>query len=201
VQRTGADGLIQYAWCSTDECYDQAIDTKAKGYAGWTPVTFDESKPFEYTTEGVGPDRYATYRLNPDGTNGYAKKLDGVGMSMSTDWNTQLAIGGLLNGLRGVLGGLLASEAATQASVPVSSGLQTLIRSIEQELVDSGAKTMGQRALAIERVLGKQGLEAVGKLTSEGIKITSKGEITTIAKDGTITITRRATGEVIKQIK
>ena len=61
---------------------------------------------------------------------------------------------------------------------------------------------MIQRYLALEKVLGKMGLGAVGsEVTAEGIVIKSVKEITTIAADGTITIVKRATGEVLKIIK
>ena len=196
VQRTVENGETKYGWCATDACYEAAL----KG--GWSAVTFDETKPFEYmTVGGGGGERYSTYRLNPDGTHGHADVLDGNYRAMSTHWEAQFAIGGLLNGLRAFLGGLFARQAVSQAGAKTTSGLQALIGSIEKEIAESGAKTMGQRALAIERVLGKQGLEAVGKLTAEGVKITSKREITTIAKDGTVTITSRATGKVIKRIE
>jgi hypothetical protein len=123
VQRKLADGTVQYGWCATDECYTNAIDKKSKGYAGWTAVTFDESKPFEFlTVGGGGGERYSWYRLNPDGTNGHADVLDGYSRAMSTDWNAQLAIGGVLKGLMGALGGLIdamaggAAESTTQAA-------------------------------------------------------------------------------------
>lgn len=121
VQRTLEDGRIEYGWCPTDECYNNAIDKNSKNYAGWTAVTFDESKPFEYTCEcGAGGDRYGKYRLNPDGTHGYTDVLDGNYHAMSIDWNAQLAIGGLLNGFRSLLSGvfsrLFATETATQAT-------------------------------------------------------------------------------------
>jgi hypothetical protein len=45
--------------------------------------------------------------LNPDGTHGYADVLDGNYHAMSTAWNAQLAIGGMLKSLMGVVGGLI----------------------------------------------------------------------------------------------
>lgn len=45
--------------------------------------------------------------------------IDGNYHAISTDWNAQLAIGGLLNGLRSLFSGfyaLFSTEAATQAT-------------------------------------------------------------------------------------
>jgi hypothetical protein len=89
--------------------------------SGYSAVDFDESKSFEYSCEcGGGGDRYGNYRLNPDGSHGYADVLDENYHAMSTDWNAQLAIGGILNGLRSLVSGLftrlLSTETATQAT-------------------------------------------------------------------------------------
>ncbi|MFL6207266.1 MAG: RHS repeat-associated core domain-containing protein [Pyrinomonadaceae bacterium] len=128
VQRTLADGSLQYGWCATDECYNNAIDSKSKGYQGWTAVTFDESKPFSYSAPGIGGERYSTYILNPDGTHGYWQVLTFGRGGVSTDWNAQFAIGGLFKGLMGALGGLMdavaggaATEATTQAATQATT--------------------------------------------------------------------------------
>ncbi|HKO42108.1 MAG TPA: RHS repeat-associated core domain-containing protein [Pyrinomonadaceae bacterium] len=116
VQRTLSNGRVEFGWCATDECYNNAIDKKNKNYAGWTAVTFDESKPFEYRTiGGGGGERYANYRLNPNGTHGFADVLDGKYRAMSTHWEAQLAIGGVFNGLRGLLSGLFSQSGTRQA--------------------------------------------------------------------------------------
>jgi len=132
VQRTLENGQIQYAWCATDECYNHAIDSKSKDYQGWSAVTFDESKPFEYTTRGIGGNLYDSYRLNPDGTHGYARILDGGSAGVTTDWNAQFAIGGLLKGAMSALGGLLdaaagalSRQAATQAATQATTQATT----------------------------------------------------------------------------
>jgi RHS repeat-associated protein len=124
VQRTLENGKIQYGWCDTDECYDNAIDKEAKGYAGWSPVTFDESKPFSYwTTPGIGGDLYSSYTLNPDGTRGFTRILNGGSAGLTTDWGAQFAIGGLLEGAMSAAGagidaaaGALSRQAATTAA-------------------------------------------------------------------------------------
>lgn len=133
VQRTLADGSIQYGWCATDECYNSAIDSGREGYQGWTAVTFDESKSFSYlATPGIGGERYSSYTLRPDGTNGYSRILNGGSAGVTTDWNAQFAIGGLLKGAMSALGGLLdaaagamSRAAATEATTQVATQATT----------------------------------------------------------------------------
>jgi len=131
VQRTLENGQIQYGWCATDECYDNAIDSKSKGYAGWTAVTFDESKPFTYmTTPGIGGELYSRYTLNPDGTSGFSTILEGGSAGLTTDWTAQFAIGsaigGLMKAVGGGIGAILSHEAQHDAAVAAGSEATTL---------------------------------------------------------------------------
>jgi RHS repeat-associated protein len=131
VQRTLENGQIQYGWCATDDCYDNAIDSKSKGYAGWTPVTFDESKPFEYmTTPGIGGELYSRYTLNPDGTSGFSRILEGGNAGLTTDWTAQFAIGsaigGLMKAVGGGIGALIGHETRRDAAVAAGSEAASL---------------------------------------------------------------------------
>jgi len=132
VQRTLGDGSTQYGWCATDECYDNSIDKNAKGYAGWTAATFDESKSFEYTARGIGGNLLENYRLNPDGTNGYARILDGDSVGVTPNFSDQLAITSLVTGLFNLLGagvdaaaGAATQRAATQATTGAAEAAGT----------------------------------------------------------------------------
>jgi hypothetical protein len=79
------NGQIEYNWFATEEAYNAAIDSNAEGYEGWTQVQFDETQAYEYFTAdgyGIGGERRSGYRLNPDGTHGYARTLDGDGAGL-----------------------------------------------------------------------------------------------------------------------
>lgn len=110
-------------------------------------------------------------------------------------------VGGTIAGAAAAGTSTIAAASGIGARTVVSQALKTLFSQFEKEIAKSGARTMGQRYLAVERVLGKRGLEAVGKYTAEGIEIISKGEITRIANDGTIKVISKATGEILKVIK
>jgi len=164
VQRTLANGKIQYAWCATEECYNTAIDSSRKDYAGWTAVSFDETQSFAYRIRGVGGDLYDTYVLNPDGTHGCIS----CG-SMSTDWNAQFAIGGLIRGLAGAIGrglfGLFARQAATTASGEVVG----LYGKVSTEVLENAAASNGATVQVFTRLTqSPQAERALSVATGEG---------------------------------
>ncbi len=159
LQRTVGDGTIAYGWCATEECYNNAIDTKSKDYAGWTAVTFDETQPYEYDIAGGGGDRFDRYQVNPDGTHGCT-----TCGSMSTHWEAQFAIGGLLRGAMSGLGramaGLFSQQAATTAGGEVLTGLYGKVTA---EALESAAASGGPTVQVFTRLTQAP---AVGKTLS-----------------------------------
>jgi hypothetical protein len=196
VQRTLKDGTIQYGWCATDDCYNQAIDTDGADYAGWTPVTFDKSKPFEFLAEGKGGDLRNRYRLNPDGTNGYAKVLDGVGMSMSTDWNAQLAIGSFFRFLFGAADlGINATANALRQTAQEATTVTTQGSGVV------GGQITGYTRHGINQVISRNGVgvspRAILDAVKNPIKVVAQsgGRVKYIGKDATVILNRA--GKVI----
>jgi RHS repeat-associated protein len=205
VQRTLPDGTIQYGWCATDACYDQAIDKSAKDYAGWTPVTFDESKPYTYrTTPGIGGELYSDYTLNPDGTHGFTRILEGGSAGLTTDWGVQLAIGGIFKSLFSLLdAGIesLGTRATTTAvttqaveSWPGPGGGRVIIRGIEytehalERMVPRGLGGRGVPPSVVENAI-QHGTRTVGNqpgtlvFTYENVRI-----VTNAAANRVITV-------------
>ena len=125
AQRT-VGGQIEYHWFASEAEFNAATDSTAEGYQGWTQVNFDETQPYEYRSAngyGIGGELYSTYRLNPDGTHGYARTLDGDGAGLSTHWEAQLAIGGMLQGAMGVVG------------IGIDAGIAALTRTTATEMI------------------------------------------------------------------
>jgi RHS repeat-associated protein len=118
AQQVRDDGKTYYQWFGTDEDYDNALGN------GWSAVTFDESKPFEYVSDyGVGGERNSLYVLNPDGTHGFWQTLEYGQAGSSGDFADQLALTGLFQGaLKGVVG-LLGHESAHGAARNASTAV------------------------------------------------------------------------------
>jgi RHS repeat-associated protein len=164
VQRTLANGKIEYGWCGTDECYNDAIDKNSKDYAGWTTVTFDENHPFEFITTGYGDEHTSRFRLNPNGTWGYVNDLDGLGSGLPTDWNAQFAIGGAIRSLFGLssvaaegIFGAFARQAAQQVTAEsVASQISPKIYAqLEKQLAKDGRDSIYKALNSAERALTK----------------------------------------------
>jgi RHS repeat-associated protein len=154
--QTPVEGGIQYLWFDHNKKDDNGQTAYDRALAsGYSAVDFDESKSFEYSCEcGGGGDRYGNYRLNPDGTHGYADVLDGNYHAMSTDWNAQLAIGGMLKSLMGVVGGLIDAivGGATKSTTQV---VTTQVAKNATEIVaKDGTKITGLTKHGVNRAIG-----------------------------------------------
>jgi RHS repeat-associated protein len=196
VQRKDGNGDTVYGWCATDKCYEAALE------GGWSAVQFNESKPFEYTTVGGGGgDRYSKYRLNPDGTNGYADVLDGNYRAMSTDWNAQLAIGGLLKGLASVLGGVMESLGSAITSQAAQATTQAGATTAEQQIVKAAAgKITGFTKHGINQAISRDGVGVSTRAIAEAVKnpikvVVERGATKYIGRDATVVLNKA--GKVI----
>jgi len=155
AQRIRYDGWTEYKWFATEDAYNEGTNSNSQGYEGWTAVSFDETQPYEYEAPGIGGDLHNTYRLNTDGTHGYAKVLDGVGGSMSTDWNAQFAIGGGIKALFEAGDYGLAAAVEALASRTASQGvLRGLYGEVSVEAVEAAAKAGGPTVEVFTRLDG-----------------------------------------------
>jgi RHS repeat-associated protein len=191
VQRKDGNGDTVYGWCATDKCYDAALE------GGWSAVQFNESKPFEYTTVGGGGgDRYSKYRLNPDGTNGYADVLDGNYRAMSTDWNAQLAIGGLLKGLASILGEVMDSLGSAITSQAAQATTQAGATTAEQQIVKAAAgKITGFTKHGINQAISRDGVGVSTRAIAEAVKnpikvVVERGATKYIGRDATVVLNK-----------
>lgn len=155
AQRT-VNGQLEYHWFDTEEAYNAAIDSNAEGYQGWTQVQFDETQAYEYVTAdgyGIGGERRSPYRLNPDGTHGYARTLDGAGAGLSTDWGAQLAIGGALRGAMGLLGaGIDAGIGALVTRTTATEMVSGLYGKVSVQALESAASSGGPTVQVFTRL-------------------------------------------------
>jgi RHS repeat-associated protein len=182
------EGGIQYQWFDHEEKDDNGQTAYDRALAsGYSAVDFNESKSFEYSCEcGGGGDRYGNYRLNPDGSHGYADVLDGNYHAMSTDWNAQLAIGGRLKSVMGVVGGLIdaivggatksttqvvttqVAKNATEIVAKDGTKITGLVKHGVNRAIGDGAKRAGTRPEAILDALKnpttiKEGVDKLGR--------------------------------------
>lgn len=169
-----------------------------------TAVTFDESKPYPYrTTPGIGGELYSSYTLNPDGTHGFARILEGGSAGLTTDWGAQLAIGGIFKSLFSLLdagieslGTRATTTAVTTQAVewPGPGGGRVIIRGIEytehalERMVPRGLGGRGIPPSVVENAI-QHGTRTVGNqpgtlvFTFENVRI-----VTNAAANRVITV-------------
>jgi RHS repeat-associated protein len=125
AERT-VNGGTEYCWFADSE-YDNAL----KSNEGWRQVHFDESKPYSYIVPPRnGDEAHDTYVLDPNGMHGYTREDSGR-QGLTTHWDMQFAIGGLLNGARTGLGAAIDALASAFTKKGASEAAEmTIVRTI-----------------------------------------------------------------------